>query len=81
MGLRESWLLRRPEILEHAEMSLRAEHTLQLTGHLDAATHDDNVDVVGWTFEEDVTHVTAHDVTFDTESVGGFAYLVEYLLV
>jgi hypothetical protein len=43
--------------------------------------HHHNVDVVGGTFEEDVTHVAAHDVALNAKSVGGFAYLVEYLLV
>jgi hypothetical protein len=71
----------RTEILENRQVSLPAKRAFQLTGYLNATAHDDNVDVVAGTFEEDVAHVTAYDVTFYAKVVGCRADLVKYLLV
>ena len=43
--------------------------------------HDDDVDVVGGTLEEDVADISAYDIAFDAQAVGSLAYLVEYGLV
>lgn len=71
----------RTEVLEHAKVGLAAKLALQFLGHGDAATHDDDIDVVAGTFKKDVAHVAAHDIALHAQSVGHIAYLVEYLLV
>ena len=62
-------------------MGASAEHTLQFLSHLNAATHDDDVDVVGGPFKEDVTDIAADDIALNAEAVGSLADLVEYRLV
>ena len=44
-------------------------------------SHNDDVDVVAGTFQEDVAHVTAHDIALHAEMVGSSTDLVEYRLV
>ena len=58
-----------------------AQLTLQLFGNSDAATHHDDIDVVGRTFEENVANITANHIAFDTHRVGYMAYLVEDFLI
>ena len=69
------------EILEDREVRLVAENALQLFCHLDATAHNNNVNVVGGTLEENVAHIPAHDVAFHVQMVGYTAYLVEDVLV
>jgi hypothetical protein len=69
------------EIPEDSEMRLTPHHPLQFLGHLDAAPHDDHVDIVGRTFKEDVPDISPDDITLESETVGRLADLVEYFLV
>ena len=55
--------------------------TLQCLGHLDAAAHDDDIDIVGGPLEENVAHIAANDIAFHAQMVGHLAYLVEDVLV
>jgi hypothetical protein len=43
--------------------------------------HDDDVDVVAGTLQENVTHIAAHHIALHAETVGGSTDLAEYLLV
>ena len=69
--------LGRAEVAEHGEAGLLAEPLLELRGEADAAAHDDDVDVAGWSFEEEVAHVAADHVALQAELVGLLGYGVE----
>ena len=73
--------LRRPKILENAQMRLFSEFFLHQFGHTDAAAHHHHVDVFRRAFEEDVAHVAAHHIAFHAELVGTVANQVENLAV
>ena len=73
--------LRRTEILEHGEVGTTTQLALQFLSHRNTATHDDNIDIVGGTLEEDVAHIASHDVAFHPQTVGYTTNLVEDILV
>ena len=62
-------------------MCATAELLLQGLRHLDAAAHDDNIDIVGETLKENVTHIAANNVALYTQTVSHMTYLVEDVLV
>jgi hypothetical protein len=43
--------------------------------------HDNHVNVVAGTLEEDVAHIAAHDIALHPEAVGSITYLVKDFLV
>ena len=71
----------RSEVLEHTQMSLATQHAFQFCSHLDATAYHHHVYIVGRSFKEDITHITAYYVAFHVQAVGHFTNEVEYLLV
>ena len=69
------------EVLEDRKVSTMPQGALQFLGDLDAAAHDDDVDIVGRALEENVAHVASHDVAFHPQTVGHTTDLVENILV
>ena len=62
--------LGRAEVAKHRHMRLLAQFLPECLGHRDAAAHDDDVDVLRGTFEEEVAHVSAHGVALQSQLVG-----------
>ena len=58
-------------------MRLLAQFLPECLGHRDAAAHDDDVDVLRGTFEEEVAHVSAHGVALQSQLVGRLGDFVE----
>ena len=71
----------RTEVLKDRKVCTMTELLLQRLGHLDAAAHDNDIDIVGGTLEENIAHIAPHDIAFHAQAVGYTAYLVEDVLV
>ena len=62
-------------------MSTPADPLLQAAGHLDAAAHDDHVDILRRPLKKNVAHIAAHHIALHAQLVGGLAYLMKNLTV
>ena len=73
--------LRCAEVAEDTQMGSATELVFQGLRHVDAATDDDHIDVVGRSFEEEVTHIAPYNVALYAQAVGHFRYGVKDLFV
>ena len=73
--------LRRTEVLEHRQMRPATEFLLQSLSHVDSTSHDHHIDVFRRTFQENVTHVASHHVTFHAEFVSRFRNQMKDVLI
>ena len=62
-------------------MRLTTQHPLQFLGQRDATAHDNHVDIVGRTLEEDIPYIASHHITFHPEAIRRLTDLMEQLLV
>ena len=51
-----------PEIAEDREMSTFSQHLFQFRCHLYPTAHDDDINIVGRTFQKDITHIASHHI-------------------
>ena len=63
---------------EHCQMGALADASGNGFGDLDAATHGDEVHVVAGAFQEDIPHISAHDVALAVQLVGDFAHQLHH---
>ena len=71
----------RAKVAEDAQMGGVSEPVFQGFCHINATSDDDHIDVVGRSFEEEVTHIASYDVAFYAQAVGHFRYGVKDLFV
>ena len=57
--------LSRAKILEHRDMSLTSQLTTQSVSDLNAATNNNNVNVIGGTLKKNVTNITTDNITVE----------------
>ena len=71
----------RTEVLEDTQIRLPAQFLLQGLSHSNPTAHNHDINIVRWPFEEDITDISAHDITFHAQLVSYGRDLVENLLI
>ena len=64
-----------------ARLRILAQFVLQCCSHLNTAAHHHHIDVVGGTFEKNVTYISAYEIALYAQFVSHLAYAVKYVLV
>ena len=59
----------RTKITEDRQMCFTTQHLLQFASHLNATTNYNNVNIVGWTFKKNVTHIATDNITFQPQFI------------
>ena len=62
-------------------MCLLAQPLLQCLSNSDTAAYHDNIDIIGGTFQKDVSHISTYHITLNTHLIGRITNEVEYLFV
>ena len=50
-------------------------------GHLKTAAHNHHIDILAWTLQKQVTHISSHYITLQSQTVGSLRKQPEFLTV
>ena len=64
-----------------ARLRILSQFVLQCCCHLDTASHNHHIYVVGGTFEKNVTYISAYEIALYAQFVSHLAYAVKNVLV
>ena len=70
--------LRRAVGSEHRHMCAAAQFACHRLRHIDAAAHHHHIDIFRWAMQNEVAHIAANHIAFETEFVGHAANKREY---
>ena len=73
--------LGRTKIAEHGEMGFPTQLSFQFLSYSNATAYYHDIDIIGRTFEEDITNIAPHHVALNAHCVGNATNLVENFLI